>query len=240
MATQQDGDEVVRLSTRWADMVLEDEAVEFEPVGETVGEVSEGANWVVVGRFLTSKLVKVEFMRQVMASVWQPVKGVQISQVQPNLFMFMFFHESDMQYVLEEGPWAFDNHTLVCRQVCDGMLPAKVPLTTVDMWVQVHDLPVGYTSDVVLEQVGNFLGSFLRCDDRFVGAPLLTFYRIRVAIPVDRPIKRRMKMIKRDKTSCWVTFKYERLHTYCFFCGNLGHSYRFCLGARESVLTVDQ
>jgi len=233
---------IVCLTERWADMALEDEEQGFEPVGDEVGVMQLGGQevWMVVGRFLTNKLVKIEFMRQVMASVWQPVKGVQISEVQPGLFLFVFYHHSDMQHVLEEGPWSFENHTLVCRQVCDGVLPANVALNSIDMWVQVHDLPLGYTSDSVLEQIGNFLGSFIRTDDRFAGAPWKTFFRIRVAIPVERPLKRRMKLVKRDKSTCWVTFKYERLHTYCFCCGMLGHAYRFCLKARESGVPVDQ
>ncbi|XP_031130022.1 uncharacterized protein LOC116031842 [Ipomoea triloba] len=231
---------VQRLTERWADMVLDDETEGFEPVLDNGDAQSEGAKtWVVVGRFLTSKLVKVEFMRQVMASVWRPVMGVQISEVQPNLFMFVFYHESDMRYVLDEGPWSFENNTLVCRQLVDGVLSGDVLLDSVDMWVQVHDLPLGYTSDLVLEQVGNFLGTFVRCDDRFVGAPWRMFYRIRVVIPVGRPIQRRMNLVKRDKTASWVTFRYERLHTYCFFCGMLGHSYKFCLKARESNMPVE-
>ncbi|XP_031106522.1 uncharacterized protein LOC116011141 [Ipomoea triloba] len=230
------------MTARWADMVLEDEAVGFEPVGDTVGVIqTEGVqSWTVVRRFLTEKLIKIEYMRQVMALVWQPVRGVQVSELQPNLFLFVFFHESDMHHVLQEGPWSFENHTLICRQVQDGVLPGDVVLDAVDMWVQVHDLPLGYTSDEVLEQVGNFLGSFVRCDDRFAGTPWRSFYRVRVAIPVARPIKRRMRLVKRDKQCCWVTFKYERLHTFCFFCGFLGHSHKFCLRARESGLPLDQ
>lgn len=238
-ATEEGG--VARLTERWADMMLEDEAETFEPVGEGVDErAADGVlTWVVVGRFLTSKLVKVEYMRQLMASVWRPVSGVQISEIQPNLFMFVFYHESDMRYVLDEGPWSFQNNTLVCRQVVDGVLPGNVILDSVDLWVQVHDLPLGYTSDSVLEQIGNFLGTFVRTDDRFIDAPWRTFYRIRVAIPVARPIRRRMSLVKRDKSTCWVSFKYERLHTYYFFCGMLGHVYKFCRKARESPLVVE-
>ncbi|XP_031098250.1 uncharacterized protein LOC116002287 [Ipomoea triloba] len=241
MAAAADDVGVGRLTERWADMVLEDEAESFEPVvdGEEA-HAGGAATWVIIGRFLTTKLVKVEFMRQVMASVWRPVKGVQIPEVQPNLFMFVFYHESDMRYVLEEGPWSFENNTLICRQLVDGVLPGDVVLDSVDMWVQVHDLPLGYTSDLVLEQIGNFLGAFVRCDERFAGAPWRTFYRIRVAIPVGRPIRRRMNLVKRDKSSSWVSFRYESLHTYCFFCGMLGHSYKFCLKARESTMPLEQ
>ncbi|XP_019163090.1 PREDICTED: uncharacterized protein LOC109159433 [Ipomoea nil] len=147
---------------------------------------------------------------------------------------------TDLQRVIDERPWSFDNHTLVCRPVEDGMLPNDVVLDTVDMWVQVYGLPMGYTSMIIQEQVGNFLGGFLKGDERFDDRPWKAFYRIRVSIPVAKPLRRRMKFAKRDKSWCWVTFKYERLHTFCFFCGLLGHSYKFCLQARNSTLALDQ
>ncbi|XP_019150791.1 PREDICTED: uncharacterized protein LOC109147640 [Ipomoea nil] len=207
---------VERLTQRWADIELkEEEEVGFEPVGEDVGVVAEEEEqrWVCVGRFLTTKVVKLEYMRQVMASVWQPVWGMQVTEIQPVLFMFIFYDETDMQRVLDEGPWSFDNSTLVCRQV---------------------------EAEAVLEQAANFIGSFVKVDGRYPWAPWKTFHRVRVSIPVDKPLKRRMKLFKRDKTSCWVNFRYEPLHNFCFYCGLLGHGYKFCKLARKSGLTADK
>ncbi|XP_031090840.1 uncharacterized protein LOC115995828 [Ipomoea triloba] len=124
-------------------------------------------------------------------------------------------------------------------QVCDGVLPADVVLDSLDIWVQLHELLMGYTSDTVLEQLGNQIGTFIKCDNRFAGAPWKTFYRIRVAVPVDKPLRRRMRLMKRDKTTCWISFKYERLHNFCFFCGLLGHSHKFCLKAREAAMPIE-
>lgn len=121
-----------------------------------------------------------------------------------------------------------------------GKLPGLATLDKVDMWVQLYDLPVGYTTGVILEQIGNFIGTFVKCDDRQTRDSCRIFYRIRVSIPVDKPIKRRMKLFKRDKSWSWVNFKYERLHTFCFFCGFIGYSRRFCLKTRESTVPVEQ
>lgn len=37
-----------------------------------------------------------------------------------------------------------------------------------------------------------------------------------------------MKLRLRDVAFQWVSFKYERLNTFCFCCGLIGHSDRFC------------
>ncbi|XP_019149753.1 PREDICTED: uncharacterized protein LOC109146514 [Ipomoea nil] len=236
MERQQQDDGIAAIAERWGDMVLEDEEDGVDAGGAYEPAPGDGGGVVysVVGHFLTKKLIKVEYMRQVLASVWQPVFGMRVTELHSNLFLFAFYHETDMVRVLEEGPWSFDNHTLVCRRVPAGYLPGEVKLDTLDMWIQVYDLPLGYTSNVVLEQVGNFVGTFIHCDDRRVGGPVKTFYRVRVAVPVDKPLKRRMKLIRRDKTWGWVNLKYERLHNFCFYYGILGHLEKFCAKARVS------
>ncbi|XP_019168953.1 PREDICTED: uncharacterized protein LOC109164862 [Ipomoea nil] len=237
----EDSSDVERLTARWEGFDLEDERDEFVPEGEGVGELQDDdeETWAVVGRFLTTKLVKLDFMKQVMASVWQPVRGVQVTEIQQGLFLFVFYHRTDIDYVLDGGPWGFENNTLVCREVVAGTVPGDVELNSIDMWVQLHGLPMGYTSDTVLEQAGNFIGKFVKHDERFAGAPWLTFYRIRVSIAVGKPLRRGMKLVKRDKSVSWITFRYERLHKHCSFCGMLGHVHMFCLKARERPTPVE-
>ncbi|XP_019194753.1 PREDICTED: uncharacterized protein LOC109188564 [Ipomoea nil] len=240
MAGVDDAVHVAEVIERAAEISIDSEEECFAPVEEGVADGSEAPmqTWTVVGRFLTAKMIKLEYMRQVLASVWQPVMGVMVTEIHKGLFLFVFFHKTDVDYVLDGGPWAFENNTLVCRLVGDGVLPVDVALNTVDMWVQLHDIPMGYTSQPILEQMGNFIGTFVKHDERFAGAPWLAFYRIRVSIPVDKPLRRGMKMLKRDKTTCWVNFRYERLHSFCFFCGLMGHTYKFCVKARVSTAPV--
>ncbi|KAJ9177174.1 hypothetical protein P3X46_012415 [Hevea brasiliensis] len=45
---------------------------------------------------------------------------------------------------------------------------------------------------------------------------------------VNKPLKCRLQMKHPKGEWEWVNFKYERLSTFCFFYGYLGHSDRFC------------
>ncbi|XP_019168383.1 PREDICTED: uncharacterized protein LOC109164085 [Ipomoea nil] len=226
-----------------AEITLEDEeaGVRFEEeAGSVVAEGIAQQYWQMVGRFLTDRNVKFDVMRQVMTSVWRPLMGIQVAEVQPNLYLFTFYHDTDMAYVLENGPWAFENATLVCQPLRPGEHPTQVMLNTIDYWIQVHDLPVGYRTDKVLEKVGDFLRFFVRLDERNFVRPWTKFYKVKVTVEVTAPLKRRMKMILRDNSWTRVNFLYERLHMFCYFCGKLGHTDKFYLDARVSGLKPEQ
>lgn len=182
----------------------------------------------MVGRFLTDKHIKFDYMQQVLASVWRPVMGMRIKEIRPNLYIFQFFHEKDISRVLDRGPWGFENYTLVCKRLGANDIPKKTVLFFLDIWVQIFDLPCGYISERIAGLIGNHLGTFISNDpNNFVGG-WRNYLRIRVSIDVRLPLKRRMKLKKKDGACFWVVFKYERLHTFCYYCGILGHSMQFC------------
>lgn len=83
-------------------------------------------------------------------------------------------------------------------------------------------------SQRVVSDTGNYIGEFIESDpNNFVGV-WREFLRIRVTIPLDIPLKRRMKLKKSDSNWCWVNFKYEVVPTFCFICGKIGHREKSC------------
>lgn len=53
-------------------------------------------------------------------------------------------------------------------------------------------------------------------------------YEDSIKLDVRRPIKRKKKIAKKDGSSFVVNCKYERLGEFCFKCGMVTHTYRFC------------
>ena len=49
-------------------------------------------------------------------------------------------------------------------------------------------------------------------------------------LPINRPLRKGGNIVNPDGEKFWVSFKYERLPTFCFLCGILGHDERHCLG----------
>lgn len=104
-----------------------------------------------------------------MALVWRPVIGMHVMEVTSNLYVFQFFHDKDAQRVLSDGPWAFDNQTLVCKCLEPGEQPSRILLDHVDYWVHVYDLHSGYMTATIMEQVGNYVSRFVMCDPNNFG-----------------------------------------------------------------------
>ncbi|XP_074336020.1 uncharacterized protein LOC141673185 [Apium graveolens] len=134
----------------------------------------------------------------------------------------------DVQKVIEGGSWSFEQAMLVLHQVKPGEDPLMIKLREIDMWVQVYDIPQGFLSENILKSVGSAMGRYIKLDpDTFEGG-WKQFVRITVAVNIEKPLKRRLKIKREGGSWSWLNFKYERLGTFCFVCGIIGHSERDC------------
>nr|GLL41721.1 uncharacterized protein LOC109189671 [Ipomoea trifida] len=106
--------------------------------------------------------------------------------------------------------------------------PDIVDLEHAAFWIQVHGLSAGFRSESVLQAIGGFIGRFVKSDERNFDGSLRVFFRIRVEVDVSKPLKKGMKFKKDNGEWFSIEFRYERLPTFCFVCGILGHGDRFC------------
>lgn len=117
---------------------------------------------------------------------------------------------------------------LVYKQIQGNEDPKEVLLNEIDIWVQVYDIPKGCVSEIILQSIANHVGCFVKTDPANFNGPWKSYYRVRVRMDVYKPLKRRMRIKWEGGQWSWVNFKYERLGTFCFVCGKIGHSDRDC------------
>ncbi|MBA0737072.1 hypothetical protein Gogos_010552 [Gossypium gossypioides] len=87
---------------------------------------------------------------------------------------------------------------------------------------------MGLFSETIARQLGGFLGKFLECDSKSLSLGVRTILRIRVQLDVRKPLKRRKKIVFAYGNHTYVSFKYEKLTLFCFYCGHLGYGDSFC------------
>jgi 14-3-3 protein epsilon len=168
-------------------------------------------------------------MKVRMADLWKPVKGVTIKEAPDGKFLFHFAHPIDMETVLNGGPWTFDNNMLILEQVQLGMQIERIPLFHVNMWVQVHNLPMGLMKETVGTKLANYIGVFMEYDKNNKTSFWRQFMRIRVKVDVRLSLKKDAKVKDRAGEWCTVNFKYEKLGVFCFVCGVMGHAENKCV-----------
>lgn len=86
----------------------------------------------------------------------------------------------------------------------------------------------GFMSEKIITEVGNQIGRFVSsCPTNFNGV-WRKYMCVRVTIDLSKPLKRRMEIRKIGNEWMWITFKYQNVPTFCFICGLLGHSEKYC------------
>lgn len=185
-------------------------------IDNDVKESEEENKFVLVRRLATSKPVKFHFLRDTLASIWKPGRGVHISEIGTNLYIFKFCHEVDVKRVLEDGPWAYENNMLILNQLGPSKNPQETVLNIAEMWVQAHNLPSSYYTENVAATIGSTLRTFVKANKKNFEGSWKSFTRIRVQLDITKPLRRKLKMKKTGGEPFWVDFKYERLANFCF------------------------
>lgn len=104
--------------------------------------------------------------------------------------------------------------------------PLGVPLFFLNFWIQLYDVLVGFMTEVVGRQLGDFFGKFLLYDKKNDASLWREYMRIRVRIDVRKPLKRKKKITTKSGKEYVVHCKYEHLGDLCFVCGMLSHTER--------------
>lgn len=210
---------------------------------EEDGEIALGENEVInqgenfcsgdvklclVGKFINEGIVDFSAMQQTLAALWRPGKGVHIREIDANLYVFQFFHEIDIKRVIDGSPWSFNRKALIIERMQDGDHPRSMKLDKLNLWVQIYDLPIGFMTERVVKEVGNFIGEYGESCGRNFSGGWKEYLRVRVQIDLTKPLKRRMKVRKSGDEWTWINFKYENVPSFCFICGIVGHSEKFC------------
>ncbi|XP_057452232.1 uncharacterized protein LOC130744056 [Lotus japonicus] len=183
-------------------------------------------------RWLVGKLLcKGEFndrtFRNVFQSLWKSRNGVEVRQIDQNLFTFKFSSVQDSDSVLFSGPWTFNRFSVVLEILDIKIHPSKVPLARLPFWIHVYNLPYACWSEAVAKVLGQSFAGYITWDrkgNRKLGA----FFRLKAWVDITIPLRRGQALAAEGEDQIEVYFTYEKLHNYCFRCGFLDHLAKDC------------
>ncbi|XP_030498040.2 uncharacterized protein LOC115713699 [Cannabis sativa] len=163
--------------------------------------------WCLVGRFLSHRVIDFDKIQNILASLWQPGMGMFVKKLEENRFLFQFYHEVDIQRVINGSPWTFDRMQLIIQRLPVGGDPNIIQLNHLDIWVQIHDVKPDCMKEATVRGVGNTLGKFVENDpNNFIGV-WRDYLRVRVTLDIKKPLRRRLKLTHENGSWFWVHFK---------------------------------
>ena len=182
----------------------------------------DAVRWIAVAKVHSSKTYSQYWFFKNMRAAWDLAQEVKFKPLDDNLYTIQFSCLGDWERVTLEGPWHFRGDAVIIKPY-DGLAkPSTIPLDTIEIWVQIHDVPDLYAHLVpsLASKIGEVLYAEPNSQD-FVG----NFHRVWVRIDVMKPLKNAVSMIRDGKRQIYRV-KYEKLPDWCAVCGMLGHLFK--------------
>ncbi|KAL0346378.1 UNVERIFIED_CONTAM: putative mitochondrial protein, partial [Sesamum calycinum] len=130
--------------------------------------------------------------------------------------------------MLARSPWAYDKQILVLAPVEASDDSALINLDLCEFHVHIHGLPLGKMTKEIATFIGNKLGKFKDVDLDGNGEVWGSSVRMRDALDITKPLTRALKVRTMLGDEHLISFSYEWLPNFCYFCGCLGHLGRQC------------
>ncbi|XP_075662916.1 uncharacterized protein LOC142632378 [Castanea sativa] len=152
------------------------------------GKILEECSLSLFGKFLTNRPFNQRAAKNILRTTWKFGSDLKIIDMGEGLFLFKFAMESQLTWVLNNGPWSFDNYLLLLRRWEKGMNANTIKFTHCSMWVQVWGLPFELFSEDVASDIGRGIGPMVEVDCKGATSDLAKFLRIRVEVPLEKPL----------------------------------------------------
>ena len=153
----------------------------------------------------------------------------------------MFSNGNEAERIIATEPWTYDKNLIILSRY-DGLCPIQNGrFHTVNFWVQIHGLPVSRLNEKNAYGIGETLGAVSKA---FHAGELIggNFLRVRVGVNVSQPLNRGRKVLLGTDEEVWVSFKYEKMPNFCYWCGMVSHDAKECSIwlASKASLPLDQ
>lgn len=160
-------------------------------------------------------------------------QNLKIIEVGNSKLQFKFANEFQIQWVETNRPWNFENNLLLLKRWERGMTANNMKFSHSPFWVQIWGLPFDMITEKLGMDIGSSLGVFITADARSWLVDQAKLMRIRVNIPIDKPLRRCRIVVSPEGEANRVFFHYERLSIFCYHCGLMGYDDRRCPSQRS-------
>lgn len=186
------------------------------------------AEWSLVGKVLSPVQISAETIRTSMKPAWGNPAGLKIRSIgekSENKFVADFGCARDMERVLLGAPWMVKKYAVLMQEYDGTQCASDIVFDKMELWARIIDLPLGWMNRTRGARAMEMLGKVQSMDVDKDGKASGAFLRGRIAVDVDKPIRRGILLrLKKNEDPKWFKVQYEKLPYICFSCGKMGHS----------------
>ena len=183
--------------------------------------------YILAAKFLTKRALNMEAICRMFKPLWRAKKDFKVREAGDHVLLFVFELETDAERVLANEPWTFDKHVVLLQRFDGSTPPRYLRFTKLKFWVQIYDFPISMLDPKTTIELGESLSQVTPCGNpnELVGGD---FLRVHVEIDVSKPLYRGRRVALNDNNERWISFKYEKLPNFCYWCGLISHDKKDC------------
>lgn len=196
-----------------------------------------GADRVLLGKLLTSRVIRKFAVAEIISKTWGMKAKVQIEKLEDNTFKFMFITLQENDRIFRGQPWSFNGIHMVLKKWPGNVAIQQVSFQTTTFVMQIHGLPPIFMHSGTAEKIGNAVGVV---HAEFLSRKCVVaqrFLRIKLDIPIVFPLPAGFFQKQNDMTESWIQFKFEQLGDFCYKCEMIDHVIKRCSYKEPSTVS---
>jgi hypothetical protein len=184
---------------------------------------------LAVGVFLSVLTITSRSLIDSMKRVWKIRGQLDFLQLADRRFILEFAEEGDYNHVITGGPWRYREDAVIVQALLDGQDPETVQFNSIPIWVQFRKIPFYLLCKALARDLGKEIGTYICIDNNARGDICDKLLRARVHLPINQALRRWVPLMDGVTGEEVISsVHYERLPTFCAFCGFIGHRATEC------------
>lgn len=139
----------------------EEEIDDMELRSGSTKAIIAGGKMCAVLKVLTQRSISLEALRKNVRMMWKPKKGVQLSEIEEDIFLVEFGDEKDKGRVLDISPWSYEKQLVLIHEFEAELTPKEIELKWSPFWIQMFNLPLKSRIRETGVAIGSKLGEVL-------------------------------------------------------------------------------
>jgi hypothetical protein len=188
----------------------------------------------LVGQFL-DKPLPYYIVKRTVESIWAQYGKVEVFLLENGLYLFRFADEKMRDEVMEAKVWHIANKPLILRKWTPGMQLLKLSLSSIPIWIKLHNLPIEFWNATCLSYVASGVGKPLCADSVTEEQQRLGFARVLVEVDMESNFPKEIEVVGVDGSRVVVGIEYPWLPVKCKKCKSFGHLSHACSKVDKQV-----